>query len=134
MILNNTGLSNQAAEWLVKERSIKGIGIDTISPDSGESAIDNNQPTHRTLLGNGVWIVENVNSGMRDLPARGFNVIALPYKIGGGSGAPTRVIAYSPGWLDEGGNVAKEDDWKYQAMLGAIVALTCVLFLNTVYR
>ena len=35
---------------------------------------------------------ENV-AHLEQLPARGFTVIALPTKIGGGSGGPLRIIA-----------------------------------------
>ena len=75
------------------------MGIDTISADSGDTGKTFNMPTHRTLLSNGIWIIENVNERLSELPARGFSVAALPYKIGGGSGAPTRLVAYQGNWM-----------------------------------
>jgi kynurenine formamidase len=43
----------------------------------------------------GVPALENVASLDR-LPTRDFEVIALPMKIGGGSGAPLRIVALVP--------------------------------------
>jgi hypothetical protein len=37
--------------------------------------------------------LENVGSRIKELPARGFFLMAMPYKLGGGSGAPTRLVA-----------------------------------------
>ena len=35
-------------------------------------------------------------TGLERLPTRGANIIALPMKIAGGSGAPLRVVAILP--------------------------------------
>jgi kynurenine formamidase len=44
---------------------------------------------------NNVPAFENV-ANLEKLPAKGFQVIALPMKIKGGSGAPLRVVAFVP--------------------------------------
>ena len=37
--------------------------------------------------------LENV-AHLEELPARGFDVVALPMKIRGGSGGPVRIVAF----------------------------------------
>ena len=68
------------------------VGIDTASIDHGQTP---NYPTHQRLFRDGVPALENV-AAMDELPADGFTVVALPMKIGGGSGAPCRVVAILP--------------------------------------
>jgi kynurenine formamidase len=90
--LHFPGLHPEAAAWLVRERQVKAVGIDTASIDYGQSS---NFETHVTLLTRNVPVFENL-SDLRDLPYRGFDVIALPMKIAGGTGGPLRVIAVLP--------------------------------------
>ena len=87
--LHFPGLHPDAAAWLVRERQVKAVGIDTASIDYGQST---KFETHVTLLSKNVPVFENL-SDLRDLPDRGFDVIALPMKIAGGTGGPLRVIA-----------------------------------------
>ncbi len=87
--LHFPGLHPDAASWLVRERSIKAVGIDTPSIDFGQSTIFE---THVTLFEANVPAFENV-ANLDQLPERGFTIIALPMKIRGGSGAPLRIIA-----------------------------------------
>ena len=87
--LHFPGLSAEAAEWLVKERKIKAVGIDTASIDYGQSK---NFETHVILMKNNIPAFENV-ARLEELPAKDFSIIALPMKIEGGSGAPLRIIA-----------------------------------------
>jgi kynurenine formamidase len=86
------GFSPQAAEFLVRERQIRGVGIDTASIDPGRSP---DFPVHRILNGADVYALENVAS-LDQLPPRGATVIALPMKIKGGTGAPVRLVALIP--------------------------------------
>jgi kynurenine formamidase len=65
---------------------IKLVGIDTFSPDIAP------YQTHKTLLGNGVLIAENLANLHLLLSETTFQVIALPLKIAADS-APARVIA-----------------------------------------
>jgi kynurenine formamidase len=90
--LHFPGFSKEAAEWLVKERRIDAIGVDTASIDYGPSK---DFIVHRIINGANLPAFENV-ANLAGLPAAGAVVIALPMKIGGGSGAPTRIIAVLP--------------------------------------
>lgn len=90
--LHFPGLHPEAAAWLVRERRIKAVGIDTASIDYGQST---KFETHVALLSHNVPVFENLGD-LRELPDRGFDVIALPMKIAGGTGGPLRVIALLP--------------------------------------
>ena len=87
--LHFPGLAPAAARWLVEERSIGAVGLDTASIDHGPSRTFD---AHRILSAAKVPALENV-AQLEQLPARGFEVIALPMKIRGGSGGPLRVVA-----------------------------------------
>ncbi|TBW26798.1 cyclase family protein [Gramella sp. KN1008] len=86
--LHFPGLSAEAAEWLITNRKIKAVGIDTASIDFGQSQ---DFATHVALMTQNVPAFENV-ANLDQLPATGFTVIALPMKIKGGSGGPLRII------------------------------------------
>lgn len=88
-LLHFPGLSPEAAKWLIENRNIKSIGIDTPSIDYGQSA---DFKTHVILLSENIPAFENVTA-LEELPATGFEIIALPMKIKGGSGGPVRIIA-----------------------------------------
>lgn len=90
--LHFPGLHPDAAKWLVANRPIRAIGIDTASIDHGQSTL---YESHRTLFANEIPAFENLTS-LEKLPTRGAHVVALPMKIGGGSGAPLRAIAIVP--------------------------------------
>lgn len=87
--LHFPGLSPAAATWLVQHRNINAIGIDTPSIDYGQSQLFE---SHVTLLGENISAFENLKD-LDKLPPLGFQIIALPMKIKGGSGGPLRVIA-----------------------------------------
>ncbi len=88
-LLHFPGLSEEAAHWLTEKRSIKAIGIDTPSIDFGQSKLFK---AHVVLLSNNIPAFENLTN-LHQLPSNYFQVIALPMKIKGGSGAPLRAIA-----------------------------------------
>ncbi len=87
--LHFPGIGPSAAQWIVTNRSISGIGIDTASIDYGQSQLFE---THQILYKQGMIAIENV-AHMDELPVKDFEIIALPMKIEGGSGAPVRIIA-----------------------------------------
>jgi kynurenine formamidase len=70
-------------------RGIKGLGIDTLSPDRPNEGF----PVHANLLGAGKWILENV-ANLKLLPPKGFHVAAYPIKAQGATEAPVRLVAW----------------------------------------
>jgi kynurenine formamidase len=87
--LHFPGLAPEAAEWLVKNRKINAVGIDTASIDYGQSQA---YGSHVTLMGQNIPVFENV-ANLDRVPIKGAQIIALPMKIKGGSGGPLRIIA-----------------------------------------
>jgi arylformamidase len=77
-----------AARWCV-ERGMRLVGVDylTIEPQGPEKA---GYPTHHTLLGAGVVIIEGLD--LRGIAAGRYELICAPLKIAGGDGAPARVF------------------------------------------
>ena len=90
--LHFPGLHPDAAKWLVENRKFKAVGIDTASIDRGQSTTFG---SHVALMTNDIPAFENVGD-MSKLPLKGFQIIAMPMKIKGGSGAPLRIIALLP--------------------------------------
>lgn len=88
-LLHFPGLSAQAAEWLVENRNINAIGIDTPSIDYGQSQYFK---SHVILLSQNIPAFENLTN-LDQIPEKEFEIIALPMKIKGGSGGPLRIIA-----------------------------------------
>jgi kynurenine formamidase len=86
------GLAPEAARWLVEQRRIRAIGIDTASIDHGPST---DFGAHVVLCRAEVPIFENV-ADLAELPPVGAFVAALPMKIAGGSGGPLRIVARLP--------------------------------------
>ena len=88
-LLHFPGLSPDAAKWLVQNRNINSIGIDTPSIDYGQSEYFR---SHVILLEQNIPAFENLTN-LDKLPLNGFKIIALPMKIEGGTGAPLRIVA-----------------------------------------
>ncbi|HKX58027.1 MAG TPA: cyclase family protein [Steroidobacteraceae bacterium] len=82
----------EAARLLVEERKVALLGIDTASIDYGPAP---DFPVHRIAAAANVPGLENM-TGLEALPPRGAILVALPMKIAGGSGGPTRVVALVP--------------------------------------
>jgi kynurenine formamidase len=91
-LLHFPGLHPDAARWIVANRRVGAIGIDTASIDYGQSMLFE---SHRILYEKDVPAFENLTA-LERLPVTGAYVIALPMKIGGGSGAPLRALAVLP--------------------------------------
>lgn len=89
--LHFPGISGDAADALVA-RDVAAVGVDTASIDHGPSQ---DFIAHRVLMEAGIPGFENL-ANLDDVPARGAQIIALPMKIAGGSGAPLRIIAVVP--------------------------------------
>ena len=90
--LHFPGLAPDAARWLVAERGIVAVGIDTPSIDHGQST---DFASHVVLYSENMAGFENV-ANLDRLPEAGAFVVALPMKIEGGSGGPLRIVAFVP--------------------------------------
>jgi kynurenine formamidase len=80
------GFSGAATQWLLDERRIGGIGVDTLSLDNGPST---SFASHLAVLRADKVGIENLDK----LPRRGATVVMglIPWKEG--SGGPARVLA-----------------------------------------
>jgi arylformamidase len=78
-------LTAEGAEYLLS-KGIRLVGIDYLSIESfhGDGTV------HRTLLGNGVVILEGLD--LADVPAGLYELVCLPLRIAGGAGAPARAL------------------------------------------
>jgi kynurenine formamidase len=85
-------LAPPIAARLVANRPVKAVGIDTASIDFGQSSLFE---SHRVLYERNLPAFENLTA-LERLPGRGASIVALPMKIGGGSGAPLRAVAILP--------------------------------------
>lgn len=82
-------LSPKAADYLI-DRGIKGIGIDTLSPDPEVTRSTTPFPVHHKILGAGGYIVEN----LANLGSMGAGAYAMlfPLPIIGGTESPIRAV------------------------------------------
>lgn len=86
-------LSPAAADWLV-DRGVKMLGYDFFQ-DAGAKGYETNVKNfhaHEHVLGKGALHVEHLTN-LSSVVGTRFFAIALPLKIVGGEGSPTRVIA-----------------------------------------
>jgi kynurenine formamidase len=83
------GFAGDATTWLLENRRIGGIGVDTLSLDNGPSTTF---ASHLAVLGADRVGIENL-ANLGDVPPRGATVIMglIPWKEG--SGGPARVLA-----------------------------------------
>lgn len=78
------------ATWLLKNRKIKAVGIDTPSIDYGQSK---DFKTHQLFYAENIPGLENI-ANLEQLPPKGAYIIALPMKIKDGTGGPLRIVAW----------------------------------------
>jgi kynurenine formamidase len=88
-VMHHPGWSREAAEWLVHERVITGVGTDTISLDFGASTT---YEAHQVLLGAGKYGLECVAS-LGTVPPCGATLVVGAPKHEGGTGGPARLLA-----------------------------------------
>ena len=79
-------VTEAGARYLV-EQGVKVIGIDYLSIEQFRKA---GAPAHRTLLSNGVIIIEGLN--LAEAEAGMYEMYCLPLAVSGGDGAPARVV------------------------------------------
>ena len=81
-----TYLTEDGARYLVAQ-GVKVVGIDYLSVEQFKKA---GAPAHRTLLSQGVIIIEGLN--LSDAEPGMYEMYCLPLRIAGGDGAPARVV------------------------------------------
>ena len=85
------GFSLAALNFLVREREVRGVGLDALSPDGTPG---NRDEEARLLRQAGKWQLVNLTNLDR-LPAKGTKLVIAPLRLEAGS-APVRVIAILP--------------------------------------
>ncbi|MCI0341184.1 MAG: cyclase family protein [Planctomycetales bacterium] len=86
------GFSEEAVTFLVKNRDVRGIGLDTLSTDWGGSTAFG---VHKILHAAGRYGLENL-ANLHLLPPTGAVVVVGVLPVEKGSGAPARVLALVP--------------------------------------
>jgi arylformamidase len=79
-------ISNEAAQYLV-ERGVRTVGIDYLSVGG---FYHDGIPTHQTLLGAGIWVIEGIN--LAAVEPGTYELVCLPVKILGADGSPARAV------------------------------------------
>jgi len=87
--LHFPGFHPDATDWLLKERQVRGMAVDTLSLDYGASK---DFKTHYAWLPSGRWGLECV-ANLDRVPARGATLVVGAPKIRGATGGPTRLLA-----------------------------------------
>ncbi|BFM09011.1 cyclase family protein [Halioxenophilus aromaticivorans] len=90
------GWSPGAVKFLVSERDVIGVGVETVGTDAGQAPMQDPMfPCHNVMHGaNKCGLASLCN--LDQLPATGALIIAAPLKIKEGSGSPLRVLALVP--------------------------------------
>ncbi len=88
-IMHFPGFGNDATQFLLQERQINGVGIDTHGVDSGQ---DTDFTTNRLVLAQPRLVLENLTN-LDQLPAQGITLMMGILRLRGGSGSPVGVIA-----------------------------------------
>jgi kynurenine formamidase len=83
------GFSPEAAEWLMRERRVVGLAVDTLSLDHGPSK---DFKVHYAWLPSGRWGLENVAS-LDKVPPSGATLVVGLAKVKDATGGPVRLIA-----------------------------------------
>jgi kynurenine formamidase len=87
--LHFPGFGGEAVQWLIKERRVIGIAVDTMSLDNGASK---DFKAHTTWLPSGRWGLENV-ANLDQVPANGATLVVGIPKVKDATGGPTRLMA-----------------------------------------
>jgi kynurenine formamidase len=88
-VMHFPGFGIDAINWLLEQRKVKGIMVDTLSLDHGPSA---DFAVHFKWLPAGRWGIECA-ANLGAVPVRGATVVVGGPKIKGATGGPSRVIA-----------------------------------------
>ena len=84
-----TYLTEDAADYLVSKK-VRAVGIDFLSVEKFKAT---EHVVHKTLLGNGIFIVESLSNALNQFVGQRILMICMPIKLRDGDGAPSRVVA-----------------------------------------
>jgi kynurenine formamidase len=84
------GFHIDTARFLMSERKVKGLGVDSQSIDPEPHG--DGYPVHRLWLPSGRWAAEGLTNLDR-VPASGATIVIGALKVVGGSGGPARILA-----------------------------------------
>jgi kynurenine formamidase len=88
-VLHFPGFAADAVEWLMQERTVAGLAVDTLSLDHGPSK---DFKVHYAWLLSGRWGLENV-ANLGKVPPSGATVVVGLAKVEGATGGPVRLLA-----------------------------------------
>jgi arylformamidase len=86
---NYTYLTGDAAEYLVSKK-VRAVGIDFLSVERFRAP---DPVAHKTLLGNGIFIIESLSQATKQFVGKRALMICMPIKLQNGDGAPSRIIS-----------------------------------------
>jgi len=84
------GFHPETTMMLAEDRTIHGIGVDTLSLDRGLASGE--FPVHYQWLGSGRWGIEAL-AGLDEIPEAGALLVAGAPKVRGATGGPARIMA-----------------------------------------
>jgi len=84
-----TYLTEDAADYLVSKK-VRAVGIDFLSVEKFKAT---EHVVHKTLLGNGIFIIESLSNALNQFVGQRILMICMPIKLRDGDGAPSRVVA-----------------------------------------
>lgn len=87
--LHFPGFGREATQFLIEQRNIKGVGIDTHGVDPG---FDDSFITNKLILKNNGFVLENLTH-LDQLPTTEITLILGIIRLKGGSGSPVSVLA-----------------------------------------
>jgi kynurenine formamidase len=90
--LHFPGFDGATTQWLLAERSIAGVGIDTHGVDPGQ---DDSYATNTAVTGANGIVLENL-ANLDLLPATGATIAIGILRLKDGSGSPASVLAFVP--------------------------------------
>ncbi len=85
--------SEEAVNFLIAN-DIKLLAMDTPSPDNVKNFNSVDSPNHKALLSKDIIIIEYLNNTDQIDLAKKHTLVALPLKIKGSDGSPSRVILF----------------------------------------
>jgi kynurenine formamidase len=88
-VMHFPGFGKEAVDFLIAERNVAGIGVDTLSLDHGPSTTF---AVHYTWLSTAKWGLENL-ANLEAIPPSGATLFVGAPRIASGSGGPSRVFA-----------------------------------------